>query len=56
MTLDFDAGRYAIYVWPAFAISATAFAWIIVDSLAQARRWKRELERLQAEAAQEPKA
>jgi heme exporter protein D len=50
MTLDFDAGRYAIYVWPAFAISATAFAWMIVDSLAQARRWKRELERLQAEA------
>ena len=50
MTLDFDAGRYAIYVWPAFALSATAFAWMIVDSLAQARRWKRELERLLAEA------
>ena len=49
MTLDFDAGRYAIYVWPAFALSATAFAWMIVDSLTQARRWKRELERLQAE-------
>ena len=50
MTLDFDAGRYAIDVWPAFALSATAFAWMIVDSLAQARRWKRELERLLAEA------
>jgi heme exporter protein D len=49
MILDFDAGRYAVYVWPAFAISASAFGWMIVDSLAQARRWKRELERLQAE-------
>jgi len=56
MTLDFDAGRYAIYVWPAFAISATAFAWMIVDSLAKARHWKRELERLQAEPGKDAEA
>ena len=47
--MDFDAGKYAIYVWPAFGITASAFAWMIVDSLAMARRWKRELERRQAE-------
>ncbi|WP_425995336.1 heme exporter protein CcmD [Caulobacter sp. DWR1-3-2b1] len=47
--MDFDAGKYAIYIWPAFGITISAFAWMIVDSLAQARRWRAELERLQAE-------
>ncbi len=49
MSFDFDAGKYAIYLWPAFAISAAAFAWMIADSILGARRWKRETERLQAE-------
>jgi heme exporter protein D len=48
MHFDFDAGKYAIYLWPAFALSAGAFVWMIVDSLALARRWRRETERLQA--------
>ena len=42
--LDFDAGKYAAYVWPAFAVTALAFGWMIADSLARARRWKREVE------------
>jgi heme exporter protein D len=45
---DFDAGKYAVYVWSAFALSAAAFVWMIADSLASARRWRRETERLQA--------
>jgi heme exporter protein D len=45
---DFDAGKYAVYVWPAFAITVVAFIWMIADSLASARRWRRETERLQA--------
>jgi heme exporter protein D len=49
MTFDFDAGKYAIYLWPAFAISAIGFAWLIVDSLAFSRRWRKEAERRQAE-------
>ncbi|MCY1645959.1 heme exporter protein CcmD [Caulobacter sp. SL161] len=49
MSFDFDAGKYAIYLWPAFAISAIAFVWLIGDSLAMARRWRREVDRLQAE-------
>lgn len=49
MHFDFDAGKYAVYVWPAFAVSAAAFAWMIAGSLLLARRWKRETERLQAE-------
>ena len=48
MHLDFDAGKYAVYVWPAFALTVAAFAWMIADSLASARRWRREAERLQA--------
>ena len=49
MSFDFDAGKYAVYLWPAFAISAIAFAWMIADSVLSARRWKRAAERLQAE-------
>ena len=56
MQLDFDAGKYAIYMWPAFGISALAFAWMIGDSLAKARHWKRELQRLQAEGNTGPGA
>lgn len=49
MHFDFDAGKYAVYLWPAFALSAAAFVWMIADSLASARRWRRETERLQAQ-------
>ena len=49
MTFDFDMGKYAVYVWPAFAVTAAAFAWMIADSLASARRWRREAERRQAQ-------
>jgi len=39
--LDFDAGKYAAYLWPAFAITALVFAGLIVSSLGYARRWRR---------------
>lgn len=42
--LDLDAGKYAAFVWPAFAVTALVFAGMILDSLARARRWKREAE------------
>ena len=47
MHFDFDAGKYAVYVWPAFALTGAAFTWMIADSLVSARRWRREAERLQ---------
>ncbi|MFZ5668115.1 MAG: heme exporter protein CcmD [Pseudomonadota bacterium] len=47
---DFDAGRYAVFVWPAFAVTALTFAALIVDSLARARRWRREAERREADS------
>ena len=49
MSFDFDAGKYALYVWPAFALSAAAFVWMIADSLLVARRWKAEALRRQAQ-------
>jgi len=45
---DFDAGKYAIYIWPAFGISALVVGWMIIDSLARARRWKKRAAELQA--------
>ncbi len=45
MSLDLDMGRYAAFVWPAYAITALVLAWMVLDSLARARRWRREAER-----------
>ena len=42
--MDFDAGKYGAYVWPAFAAVAAVFGWMVLDSLARARRWRREAE------------
>jgi heme exporter protein D len=42
--LDLDAGKYAVYVWPAFAITAAVFVGMIAESLAHARRWRRRAE------------
>jgi heme exporter protein D len=41
---DFDAGRYAVFVWPAYAVTGLVFAVLILDSLLRARRWKRAAE------------
>ncbi len=45
--LHLDMGRYAAFVWPVYAISAAALVWMVVDSLGRARRWRREVERLE---------
>lgn len=45
--LDLDAGKYAAFVWPAMAITALVFLWMIADSLVRARRWRGEVERLE---------
>ena len=44
--LDFDMGKYALFVWPAYAVTAVILAWLILDTLLRARRWRREAERL----------
>jgi heme exporter protein D len=48
MTLDFDAGEYAFYVWTSFGLTALLVAWMIGDSLWRAAKWRRKAEALQA--------
>ena len=50
MTLEaLSAGKYAAYIWPAYAASALGFGWMIIDTLVRARRWKREADRLESD-------
>lgn len=44
--LDLDAGAYAAFVWPAFAITAGVLIWMVADSLAKAAQARGELKRL----------
>lgn len=44
---DFDFGKYAAYIWPAYLITAAVFAGLIGSSLTYARRWRRRAEELQ---------
>jgi heme exporter protein D len=48
--LDFDAGKYAAFVWPAYGLTALVFVGLIADTLVRARRWRRETERDEGEA------
>jgi heme exporter protein D len=43
--LDFDAGKYAPFVWPAYGLTAAILLWLVIDSLARAARWRRAAER-----------
>ena len=45
--LDLDMGAYAAFVWPAWGIGAVALATLVARSVIAARRWKRELDRLE---------
>jgi heme exporter protein D len=47
--LDLDMGKYAAFVWPAWALTALVLGWMVTDTLARARRWKREADRLEQE-------
>jgi heme exporter protein D len=46
--LDLDPGKYGAFLWPAFGISALVIGWMVVDSLSSARRWRKEVQRLEA--------
>ena len=41
------AGRYGPFIWPAYGVSLLAFTWMIADTVRRARRWRREVERLE---------
>ncbi len=45
---NLELGKYAVYIWPAYLISALVIAALVADTLLRARRWKREVERREA--------
>lgn len=47
---DLNFGKYAAYIWPAYAITALVFAGLIVGSLRLASHWKRRAEALGRQA------
>jgi len=44
--LDLDVGKYAAFIWPAYAITALAFVVLIGGALNHSRRWKKRAEEL----------
>jgi heme exporter protein D len=50
--LDFNAGKYAVFVWPAYALTAAVFMGFIVDTLARSRRWRRAAQEGEAESGE----
>jgi len=47
---DFDMGKYAGFILPAYAITAAVFAILIAASLNHARRWRARAEALGSQA------
>ncbi len=52
--LDFDMGKYAGFVWPAYILTAVVLGWMVADTLARARRWRREAEKPRASRTDRP--
>jgi len=50
--LDFNAGKYAAFVWPAYGFTVLIIGALVADTLARARRWRRAVE----EQEREPEA
>jgi heme exporter protein CcmD len=53
---NFELGKYAIYIVPAYAIVALVIAVMIADTLTRAGRWKREADKREAARASKRKA
>jgi heme exporter protein D len=50
--MNFDMGTYAVYIWPAYGVSALALAGITLRTLAAWRRAKARLAALEARSTQ----
>ena len=44
--------RYAPYIWPAYGVTALVFAWMVIDTLWRARRWRRRVDDLEREESE----
>ncbi|MFW2343107.1 heme exporter protein CcmD [Brevundimonas sp.] len=47
--IDLDMAPYAAFVWPAWAVTVGVLVAVVGRCLSEARRWKRELERLEGD-------
>lgn len=52
--MNFDMGSYAVYIWPAYGISALAMAGATLWTLAAWRRAKATLAALEKRSPQKP--
>ncbi len=51
--MHLDMGKYAVYVWPAYGVSAVVLIAMVWDSLARAARWRKAAEAAEP-SAKEP--
>ena len=49
-------GGYAVYVWPAFAVTTLVLGWLVIDSLRRLRRAEAGLEALDAQGRRSRRA
>jgi heme exporter protein D len=50
VVVDFDMGKYALYVWGSYGATALAIGGLVLLSLRAHAKWKQQLEALQATA------
>ncbi len=41
---NLEVGRYAVFIWPAYGITALTLSALVIDSLLRAARWRRAAE------------
>ncbi len=41
---NLEVGRYAVFIWPAYGITALTLLALLADSLLRARRWRKAAE------------
>jgi heme exporter protein CcmD len=45
---NFELGKYAVYIVPAYTVAAVVIAVMIAETLMRTARWKREVEKREA--------
>jgi heme exporter protein CcmD len=45
---NFELGKYAVYIVPAYAIAGLVIAVMVAETLMRTARWKREVEKREA--------
>jgi heme exporter protein CcmD len=48
MHLDFDTGKYGVYIWTCYGAAVVVMGGLVADTLLRSGRWRREAERLEA--------